>query len=164
MGKLLTPTQVLQEWSKLIEGSRPTPEALERYYEGLLKLIYKELLEHGEIQLPRLGSIYATLRKGKEIHNSMIGHVYVEPRLLPHMKFSERLKDSLRYGVPYETKFERQRRKKKVEIVEEKSDEAKRVEIVAWLEKKEETGKDIVQLYDEHVRRERAKRKKRKNG
>lgn len=164
MGKLLTPTQIITEWNKLIEGAHPSDEALARYYEGLLKLIYKELLEHGEIQLPRLGSIYAVLRKGKEYHNSLFGHGYAEPRLLPKMKFSERLKNSLRYETPYETKLERQKRRHKVEVEEEKSDEARRVEVVAWLEQKEATGKDIVEIYNDHVRKERAKRKKRKNG
>lgn len=164
MGKPLTPTQVLTEWNKMIEGSHPNPDALERYYEGLLKLIYKELLEHGEIHLPRLGTIYTVLRKGQEYHNSIVGHVYAEPRLLPRMRFSDRLKHSLRYGMPYETKLERQKRRRKVEVEEEKSDEAKRIEVIAWLEKKQETGKDIVEIYDDHVRKERAKRKKRKNG
>lgn len=164
MAKALTHAQLMQEWKKCIEGNSPPPNTLARYYEGLLKLIYKELLEHGEIQLQNLGTIYTSLYGGREINSGLAGRVYVEPRLIPRMGFSENLKTSIKNDQPYLTKQERKKRRRKVEVVKEKSDEARRVEIVNWLEKKEATDTSIVDLYDSHVRRERAKRNKLKNG
>ena len=121
-------------------------------------MIYKELLEHGEIQLQNLGTIYTSLYGGREINSGLAGRVYVEPRLIPRMGFSENLKTSIKNDQPYLTKQERKKRRRKVEVVKEKSDEARRVE------KKEATDTSIVDLYDSHVRRERAKRNKLKNG
>ena len=83
---------------------------------------------------------------------------------LPTVIFAPDLKTSIKNDQPYLTKQERKKRRRKVEVVKEKSDEARRVEIVNWLEKKEATDTSIVDLYDSHVRRERAKRNKLKNG
>lgn len=164
MAKVLSPKEFYREWAKLIPGTAPKPENLEKYYEALLKLVYNELMTTGEVRLLNLGVLYTRMYKGRESNLPTGGLCYIAPRVTPAISWSQRLRDCLRYEEPYVTSWEKAAMKKKQERIEEKTDEEKRVDVFNLLVKKEQTGESLVDIYDDIKRKQREERKKRKRG
>ena len=69
---------------------------VERFYDGLVKLITKELLNHGEMVLPGLGVMRAVTLKARTARNPKTGEAVQVPRkrtarFRPHKELREAL-------------------------------------------------------------------------
>lgn len=145
MGKELTHKQFLYEWSKRIPGPVFTLKRLEFIYRAFVDTIYDELKQHNKLILKNLGTLSTKESGGydKFVHFYK-RKMYIEPYLIPQMKFSDNLKAFLRADGD-SSEFAQRLKKRYVRQSKniEKTNAQKHNELIDMLATMKETGKGV---------------------